>query len=137
MVMKYWAGKQGIAPEKDSNVGEIQHALYSPREHGIPAEAMGRYLRQHGFEAFAFPGRWNDLEEQVAKGRPLIVALRPQGQTDLHYVVIAGIDSARGLVAMNDPADRKLLNEERARFEKDWSATHNWALLAVPSAGSR
>jgi len=38
---------------------------------------------------------------------------------------------------MNDPADRKLLNQERARFEKDWSATHNWTLLAVPMSGSR
>ncbi len=34
---------------------------------------------------------------------------------------------------MNDPADRKLLSEERAAFEKDWSATDYWMLLAVPS----
>jgi len=49
-------------------------------------------------------------------------------------VVIDGIDSARGLVMMNDPAERKLLTEERAGFEQDWSATHNWMLLAVPEA---
>jgi hypothetical protein len=98
---------------------------------------MGAYLRQHGFQAFAFPGKWSDLEEQIAKGRPLIVALRPQGQRELHYVVIDGVDSERGLVTMNDPADRKLLNEERARFEKEWSATHNWTLLAVPAKSSQ
>jgi predicted double-glycine peptidase len=137
MVMRYWAGKQGTAAEAGSDVERIQRELYSPREHGIPAEAMGGYLRRHGFQAFAFPGRWSDLEEQIAKGRPLIVALRPQGQNELHYVVIDGVDSARGLVTMNDPADRKLLNEERARFEKEWSATHNWTLLAVPAKTSR
>lgn len=137
MVMQYWAGKQGTAASVDSDVARIQHALYAPREHGIPAAGMGAYLRQHGFEAFAFAGKWSDLEEQIAKGRPLIVALRPQGQNELHYVVIDGVDSARGLVRMNDPADRKLLSEERARFEKDWSATHNWTLLAVPAIGSR
>jgi ABC-type bacteriocin/lantibiotic exporter with double-glycine peptidase domain len=136
MVMQYWAGKQGIASGADGDVARIQHELYSPREHGIPAEAMGKYLRQHGFQAFAFPGKWSDLEEQIAKGRPLIVALRPQGQSELHYVVIDGVDSERGLVTMNDPADRKLLNEERARFEKEWSATHNWTLLAVPATAS-
>jgi hypothetical protein len=65
------------------------------------------------------------------------VALRPQGQSDLHYVVIDGVDTARGLVTMNDPADRKLLNEERAEFEKDWSATQNWTLLAVPAPSAR
>ena len=137
MVMQYWAGKMGASATSDSDVSRIDRALYLPREHGIPAAAMGQYLQQHGFKAFAFAGKWSDLEEQIAKGRPLIVALRPQGQTELHYVVIAGIDSARGLVTMNDPADRKLLNEERARFEKDWSATNNWTLLAVPEAGSR
>jgi ABC-type bacteriocin/lantibiotic exporter with double-glycine peptidase domain len=137
MVMQYWAAKMETKSTVDSDVARIDRALYSPREHGIPAPAMGRYLQQHGFKAFAFSGKWSDLEEQIAKGRPLIVALKPQGQTELHYVVIDGIDTARGVVTMNDPADRKLLNEERARFEKDWSATQNWTLLAVPAAASR
>ena len=136
MVMQYWAGKQGTAASADSDAMYIQHLLYVPREHGIPASAMGEYLRRHGFQAFAFAGKWSDLEEQIGKGRPLIVALRPQGQSELHYVVIDGIDSARGLVTMNDPAERKLLSEERARFEKEWSATHNWTLLAVPAKSS-
>ena len=134
IVMQYWDGKLKIASVPERDDAEINRALYLPREHGIPAAALGHYLQQHGFKAFAFAGRWSDLEEQIAKGRPLIVALRPQGQTELHYVVIDGIDSVRGLVTMNDPADRKLLNEERARFEKDWSATSNWTLLAVPDA---
>jgi ABC-type bacteriocin/lantibiotic exporter with double-glycine peptidase domain len=137
MVMQYWAGKEGLAASRESDVASIQHELFSPREHGIPAKAMGEYLRQHGFEAFAFPGKWSDLEEQIAKGRPLIVALRPRGQSALHYVVIDGIDSARGLVTMNDPADRKMLSEERATFEKEWSATRNWTLLAVPAPKTR
>ena len=136
MVMQYWIGKMGAAATVDSDVARINHELYSQREHGIPATAMGAYLQRHALNAFAFAGKWSDLEEQIGKGRPLIVALRPQGQTELHYVVIDGIDSARGLVTMNDPAERKLLNEERARFEKEWSATHNWTLLAVPAAGS-
>ena len=136
MVMQYWAGKQGAAASADSEVARIQHELYSRDDHGIPAEKMSAYLREHGFKAFAFPGKWSDIEEQIAKGRPLIVALKPEGQSELHYVVIDGIDVARGLVTMNDPAVRKLLNEERSMFEKEWSATHNWALLAVPAPGS-
>jgi predicted double-glycine peptidase len=137
MVMEYWTGKQGIAATSDSDVAQIQRALYAPKEHGISAASMRQYLQQHGFLAFAFIGNWSDLEEQLTKGRPLIVALKPHGQTELHYVVIDGIDSARSLVTMNDPADRKLLTQERARFEKDWSATHNWVLLAVPAPTSR
>jgi ABC-type bacteriocin/lantibiotic exporter with double-glycine peptidase domain len=136
MVMQYWAGKLSMSAADDSDVARIQHVLYVPREHGIPAAAMGEYLRQHGYQAIAFAGKWSDLDEQISKGRPLIVALRPEGQRELHYVVINGVDSARGLVTMNDPAERKLLSEERARFEKEWSATHNWTLLAVPATGS-
>jgi ABC-type bacteriocin/lantibiotic exporter with double-glycine peptidase domain len=136
MVMQYWAGKLSMSAADDSDVARIQHVLYVPREHGIPAAAMGEYLRQHGYQAISFAGKWSDLDEQISKGRPLIVALRPEGQRELHYVVIDGVDSARGLVTMNDPAERKLLSEERARFEKEWSATHNWTLLAVPATGS-
>jgi hypothetical protein len=94
---------------------------------------MQSYLQQHGYLVFVLNGHWSDLEQQLRKGRPLIVALRPQGDRALHYVVIDGIDPARGLVMMNDPADRKLLSEERAAFEKDWSATRDWMLLAVPA----
>lgn len=136
MIMQYWAAQPGGSKGPGSDVAAIQNKLYSPREHGIPAASMAAYLRLHGFEAVAFHANWSDLEQQLKKGRPLIVALRPQGQSQLHYVVIDGIDSGHELVTMNDPAERKLLTEERARFEKDWSATHNWALLAVPAAAN-
>lgn len=134
MVMEYWAAQEHQQPNAASDVALIQRQLYVPKEHGIPAESMQTYLRQNGFEAFAISGTWNDLEQNVRKGRPLIVALRPRGQTMLHYVVIDGVDPQRELVTMNDPAERKLLTQERAAFEKDWSATHNWMLLAVPGA---
>ena len=137
MVMQYWAGKQGTAASSDSDVTQIQHQLFSRKEHGIPAEQMRAYMLKHGFEAYAFSGKWSDIEEQIGKGRPLIVAIKPEGQSELHYVVIDGIDSEHGLVTMNDPAVRKLLNEERAQFEKEWAATHNWTLLAVPASSSR
>jgi hypothetical protein len=136
MVMQYWAQQQGHDASAASNVETIQHQLYDPSAHGIPASSMQSYLRGHGYLAFALNGRWSDLETQLQKGRPLIVALRPQGQSALHYVVVDGIDSTRGLVTMNDPALRKLLTQERASFEKDWSATNHWMLLAVPAPSS-
>jgi predicted double-glycine peptidase len=132
MVMEYWAAQQHSAAGPAADVSAIQRQVLSPRQHGSTPEAMEAYLRQNGFDAFAFNGTWNDLAQHIGKGRPLIVALRPRGQTDLHYVVVVGIDTARGLVMMNDPAERKLLTEERAEFDKDWSATHDWTLLALP-----
>lgn len=132
MVMEYWAQEEHRASYGAERVQSIQQRIYSPRLHGATPEAMEDYLRGHGFLAFAISGTWQVLDQEIGKGRPLIVALRPRGQRELHYVVIAGVDPARGLVTMNDPAQRKLLTQERAGFERDWSATHNWMLLAVP-----
>jgi ABC-type bacteriocin/lantibiotic exporter with double-glycine peptidase domain len=133
MVMQYWASQPGGRAVSGADVDEIQHKLYSSKEHGIPASSMEQYLRQHGFVAIAFSGNWDDLDQQLRKGRPLIAAVKPQGQSQFHYVVIDGIDPAHALVMMNDPAERKLLTQERAGFEKEWSATRNWVLLAVPA----
>jgi ABC-type bacteriocin/lantibiotic exporter with double-glycine peptidase domain len=136
MVMSYWGAQQHLPENPATDVNRIQHLLYSPRDHGIQASSMVQYFTQHGYKAFAFKGNWRDLEQHLGKGRPLIAAVRPQGQAELHYVVIDGIDPVHSLVMMNDPAERKLLTQERAAFEKDWSATHNWLLLAVPAPPS-
>ncbi len=135
MVMAYWNARNGGRPAPETNVDNIQRLIYSPKKHGIAASAMVQYFSQHEYQAFAFSGTWDDLDQHLRKGRPLIAAIKPPGQSELHYVVINGIDPVHSLVTMNDPAERKLLTEERASFERDWSATHNWLLLAVPSPG--
>ena len=136
MLMQYWAQQQHQPPPAASDVDSIQRQLYSPSKRGILASSMQDYLRQNGYQVFALDGQWTDLENNLQKGRPLIVALRPPGQSELHYVVVDGMDTPRGLVMMNDPAQRKLLSQERAAFEKDWSATGHWMLLAVPAPSS-
>jgi predicted double-glycine peptidase len=127
MVMKYWQ------PELEIDVDEIQHQLYSKEAGGIYAKDLTRYLESHGYRALVFRGDWTDLEEQVSKGRPLIVCLeRNSHGVPLHYVVVAGIDPTDNLVLVNDPAQRKLLSMSRSEFERSWQATDNWTLLAMP-----
>jgi ABC-type bacteriocin/lantibiotic exporter with double-glycine peptidase domain len=130
MIMQYWQRQQGQATSADAE--KIQQTLYSSRAHGIYASDLKRYLDEYGFRTFAFRGEWNDLQEHLEKGRPLILALKPAQQTEFHYVVVAGLDSAQGLVLINDPAERKLLKRNRLDFENEWHATGNWTLLAVP-----
>jgi ABC-type bacteriocin/lantibiotic exporter with double-glycine peptidase domain len=132
MVMQYWQRQQGQAPTAVADAPEIQTSLYSSKAHGIYASDLERYFEQHRYRAFAFEGRIQDLKDHLAKGRPLIVALKPAAKTPLHYVVVAGIDSAKNLVFVNDPAERKLLQRDFATFEKEWKGTGNWTLLAVP-----
>jgi ABC-type bacteriocin/lantibiotic exporter with double-glycine peptidase domain len=133
MVMQYWLKQQGRAGLKSADATEIRRALYAPGARGIYASAMERYFQQHGFRAFPFRGEWKDLQDHLRKGRPLIVALKPSGaDAPMHYVVVVGLDSQAEVVLLNDPAQRKLLKADRSRFEKQWSATNKWTLLALP-----
>ncbi|HEV2297980.1 MAG TPA: C39 family peptidase [Candidatus Acidoferrales bacterium] len=132
MVMQYWASQRGASHAQAADDVAIEAAL-DPRAKGISNDAMVAYLKGNSYQAFAFSAGWNDLRENLGKGRPLIVALGPQGaKGPLHYVVAAGIDWVHDFVFVNDPAQRKMMRVARSEFEDEWKATGNWALLAVP-----
>ncbi len=135
MLLQYWSahGAQ-IAPER-ADADAIQKQLYSRKGHGIYASDLEKYLRESGFRVFALRGEWNDLRDHLSKGRPLILSIEPGGShAPLHYVVATGMDWQREAVFVNDPARGKLLRIERAEFEKEWQATKNYLLLAVPAS---
>jgi ABC-type bacteriocin/lantibiotic exporter with double-glycine peptidase domain len=135
MVMQYWQRQHGPREKSTTDDPEqIQRALYSSSAHGIYASGMERFFEQHGFRTFAFVGDWNTLKEHLEKGRPLIVALK-SGRSSLHYLVVVGLDWQPDVVLKNDPAERKLLKQDRSNFEKEWKAAGNWTLLAVPQQG--
>jgi ABC-type bacteriocin/lantibiotic exporter with double-glycine peptidase domain len=139
MVMQYWEKKDGegsrpaTAGRPSADVEKIQAALFSPAEGGIPASRMQKYFRESGYRVFTFQGNWADLKHHLEQGRPLIVSLKARGpHGPLHYVVVVGIDSERGYVFVNDPAQQKMLRVSRKGFESEWSYTGDWALLALP-----
>jgi predicted double-glycine peptidase len=132
MVIEYWTGQRGAA-HADTVSEAVIEAKLDPHKRGISNSAMGGYLRAHGYRAFAFAGTWEDLRENLSKGRPLIVALGPNGaKGPLHYVVAAGVDWVHDFVFVNDPAQRKMMRVTRSKFEDEWKATGHWTLLAVP-----
>ena len=135
MVMQYWQAQQGQSPNRASDATQIQRALYSAKAHGIYASDMESYFREQGFRTFTIRGEWEDLQQHLAKGRPLIVAVKPAGGGTLHYVVVTGVGAET--VMFNDPAQRKLLQQDRSSFEQEWSAAGKWTLLALPQNQSR
>jgi ABC-type bacteriocin/lantibiotic exporter with double-glycine peptidase domain len=136
MVMQYWQQHEGQPASPAADSAHIFAALDRKAAHGIYAADMLHYFQQNGFRAFAFPGEWADLERHLAKGRPLIVALKPGAGLPLHYVVVAGVDPEHHMVLINDPEQRKLLKEDAAHFEKGWKAAGHWTLLAVPEGSA-
>jgi ABC-type bacteriocin/lantibiotic exporter with double-glycine peptidase domain len=138
MVMQYWLKQQGRSVNESADARQIQRALYVPGADGVYASAMVRYFQEHGFRTFSFRGEWKDLQQHLQKGRPLIVALKPSGDDDsVHYVVVAGLDVEQELLLLNDPARRKLIKQDWSTFEKQWSATGKWTLLALPHPADR
>jgi ABC-type bacteriocin/lantibiotic exporter with double-glycine peptidase domain len=135
MVMQYWQAQLGQQPNGASDAVEIQRALYQPKAHGIYASDIERYFQENGFRTFTIRGEWEDLKQHLDKGRPLIIALKPASGGALHYVVVTG--QGPEIVMVNDPAQRKLLQEDRSNFEREWSAAGRWTLLALPQTQPR
>lgn len=133
MVMRYWDLKRDVPFSAAADPAKIQKLLFSRSARGIFASSMQKYFQSSGYQAFAFEGSWSDIEHHLSLGRPLIVGIQPSGPlAPLHYVVVVGIDSERGYVFVNDPAQQKMLRISREGFESEWRHTHNWTLLAVP-----
>jgi ABC-type bacteriocin/lantibiotic exporter with double-glycine peptidase domain len=124
MVARYWNAARGGS--------SADPAAAAASESPTPAREMERSLGALGFRVFTFGGEWSDLEQHLARGRPLIVAVKARAAGPLHYLVVCGVDSEQRLVLVNDPARRKLVTLERAAFEKGWRASGNWTLLALP-----
>ena len=131
MVIAWWkAHGHALRDAEAADVAAIHKAVYSRKAKGTSAADMERYFQREGFRAYGFAGEWADLKEHLAKGRPLIVALHPPGQRQLHYVVVSGLGETQVLV--HDPALKPYRTMDRAEFEEQWSASQHWTLLALP-----
>ncbi len=137
MVMQYWEQHQGQSVRPEAEPSQIFRSLYSEPAHGIYASAMVRYFQQNGYRAFAFAGKWTDLESELQKGRPLIAALkawlRPGScTTSWLWASTSGNSSCSSTI----PRSASSLRRTQSRFEREWKATNHWLLLAVPETSA-
>ncbi len=131
MIMQYWIRHDRRIEMSSANADRIYELLAPSPGKGIPGQALKRYLEEKGFRAFVFDGELHDLRHHLEKGRPLVVCLAPRGpNSPLHYVVVVGAQESA--ILLHDPARGKLIREDLRRFQRDWKATGNWTMLAVP-----
>lgn len=128
MVAHYWSKPPATAPPAT----EVYRRLYAADRNGIPLADMKRYLEELGFRAFTLRGQASDLEAHLAKGRPVIVGLKPGRSKGLHFAVLAGTEGER--VWLNDPTRKQPHWVKRDQFEKQWQLADRWMLLAAPKA---
>jgi ABC-type bacteriocin/lantibiotic exporter with double-glycine peptidase domain len=131
MVMHYWQNWQPGPPVVYPSPEEVYQRLYRPGQKGILLADMKRYLEDAKFRVFTLRGEWGDVQEQLTKGRPLIVGLRKGRRAAMHFVVVTG--AGEEFVWLNDPTRKAPSRLPRLEFEKRWTFADRWTLLAVPS----
>lgn len=129
MVMQYWVRETPGMDAAATAAERIDKALPPPAG-GLSGDALRRYFEANGFAAFAFNGEIADLRDHIGKGRPMIVCLGLSRHGELHFAVVAGVSD--GEVILNDPARGRAIHESFDAFRREWKASGNWALLAVP-----
>ena len=122
MVMRYWGD--------DVTHDQVAATIVEAEKPGIAGSRLEAFARGRGYFALAYEADAAQLRESLAKGRPLIVALRVAGGFD-HDVVVTGMDG-KGDVRLHDPALGRDRQMARAEFEERWTGAGHWALLVLP-----
>ncbi|HXH23666.1 MAG TPA: C39 family peptidase, partial [Vicinamibacterales bacterium] len=125
MVLRYW-GEREIAAESFAHLVDRSAA-------GIRTTALIDELRRLGWSAFGISGSREDLEHELARGRPVLALIEDRPGT-YHYVVIVGsVDRA---VIFHDPARAPFRVMSRAEFERRWLAADRWMAVVVPGGSA-
>lgn len=97
-------------------------------------------LAHYGIPAAAVHTNIDSLEQGLDQGRKVIVGLNDKviwnapgdRSQENHFVVVIGIDTATGVVHLNDSGVKAGRDERvpRATFEQAWATSDNFAVLA-------
>jgi predicted double-glycine peptidase len=114
-------------------------ALDPPDRVGVRAGALRDVARAKGFEAFVVAGTFQDLLDQLARGRPVLVGVAKPilgGRALAHYEVVVGIDRRDRRIVTLDPG-RGLRENSLEGFAREWVPTGRVTLIVFPRPASR
>jgi ABC-type bacteriocin/lantibiotic exporter with double-glycine peptidase domain len=126
MVLTY----EGLPTTEAALLGETP-----PKDGGITAAELRDAARRRGLEAFVISGTWNDLEDQIARGRPVVVGLLKPilgGRARAHYEVVVGINRRGHRILSLDPAAGGLRENSVEGFAREWAPGHEVTLVILP-----
>jgi len=100
---------------------------------GLSGAELRAALERLGMEVYLFEGRLKEgatsLQTNIVARRPMLVMTEMGGSH--HYSLVVGFDPDREVVVLLDP-ELGLLTMDFPLFERDWSRTGRFTLLAVP-----
>jgi ABC-type bacteriocin/lantibiotic exporter with double-glycine peptidase domain len=110
-----------------------------PTKIGVKLKRLRDYARDRGLEAYVVKGTFLDLENELRKGRPVLLGLvLPYDQNNNlhHYEVAVAIDPRDHTVITRDPATGDLMRRKKKVFDLEWK-TAGYATLVVVSDRSK
>jgi ABC-type bacteriocin/lantibiotic exporter with double-glycine peptidase domain len=102
-----------------------------PHDGGVRAGDLRDVAREKGLSAFVVAGTFDDLFEQLGRGRPVLVGLAMPitgGRALAHYEVVVAIDRRDRRLLTLDPA-RGLREDSLAGFAREWAPTGQVTLI--------
>lgn len=105
----------------------------APNDNGVRAGQIKQALEASGLLAFVIAGSFKDLQNETAKGRPVIVGLaREENERRFgHFAVVVGTSVVASKLMFIDP-QRGYVVQPFAQFQSDWSQAGNVAIVATP-----
>src|SRR5688572_3590858 len=115
---------------------ELDAVLPKGRNEGVVTLDMVLEARRRGYDARLVEGTPELVERELREGRPVILMLKVldslgQGRDLFHYIVVDGIEPAKGLVRVQ-LGDEKLRWTTFERLDRRWRATRRATLLIAP-----
>src|SRR5262249_21716049 len=127
MLLGYWG--HPVAPDA------LRAEAHLEPNRGLPAGELRNLLRSRGLGAYLVEGRVEDLERELAAGRPVLVGLaKPKSEKKAlgHYEIVAGVNRAAEKVATVDPGGGWREYSMKV-FMAEWEPTKRLAIIAGPT----
>jgi hypothetical protein len=125
MVLRYW-GERGLNAESFAHLVDRSAA-------GIRTTSLIGELRQRGWNAAGLAGTAELLEQELARGRPVVTLIEDRPGT-YHYIVV--VATARQAIVFHDPARAPMRVMSRDEFGARWRAADRWMAVIVPASRS-
>jgi peptidase C39-like protein len=119
---------RGLPVTADDLVGQV----YLPGREGSLQVEMVATVRRHGFVPYPIDGRLDEVIDEIAAGRPVLVLqnLGVSWYPVWHYAVVVGVDVDRDeLITRSGTIERR--REGRTIFMRTWARSGFWGRSAL------
>jgi len=115
------------------SIDDLAHRI-PPGNHGVKLGVLRDVARQRGLEAFAIKATREDLKNELAQGRPVLLGLilpHDQKRNRSHYEVAIALNKNDGTLITIDPATGDWMKRSPQVLDIEWKAAGYAALVVT------